>query len=162
MGRSGRSAGHRGYGATAARLTPDQKVGSSNLSGLMFAATSDAATRTEHEASRNDWVGARPQRGAAAVRTNAMPTAGVRDGSGQGQSICVGRCGHRKAASLAMTSHRKSSAARMCQCEPSGRNVRHTLNGSRNGRPRAVNMWAPRPIRAPPTSADARLTTLRV
>ena len=25
----------RGYGATAARLTPDQKVGSSNLSGLM-------------------------------------------------------------------------------------------------------------------------------
>ena len=24
----------RGYGATAARLTPDQKVGSSNLSGL--------------------------------------------------------------------------------------------------------------------------------
>ena len=25
---------HRGYGATAARLTPDQKVGSSNLSGL--------------------------------------------------------------------------------------------------------------------------------
>ena len=27
----------RGYGATAARLTPDQKVGSSNLSGLNFA-----------------------------------------------------------------------------------------------------------------------------
>ena len=27
-----------GYGATAARLTPDQKVGSSNLSGLTFAA----------------------------------------------------------------------------------------------------------------------------
>ena len=27
----------RGYGATAARLTPDQKVGSSNLSGLIFA-----------------------------------------------------------------------------------------------------------------------------
>ena len=27
---------HRGYGATVARLTPDQKVGSSNLSGLMF------------------------------------------------------------------------------------------------------------------------------
>ena len=26
----------RGYGATAARLTPDQKVGSSNLSGLIF------------------------------------------------------------------------------------------------------------------------------
>ena len=26
----------RGYGATAARLTPDQKVGSSNLSALMF------------------------------------------------------------------------------------------------------------------------------
>ena len=26
----------RGYGATAARLTPDQKVGSSNLSGLKF------------------------------------------------------------------------------------------------------------------------------
>ena len=25
-----------GYGATAARLTPDQKVGSSNLSGLTF------------------------------------------------------------------------------------------------------------------------------
>ena len=25
-----------GYGATAARLTPDQKVGSSNLSGLIF------------------------------------------------------------------------------------------------------------------------------
>ena len=32
---SGRtSAAHGGYGATAARLTPDQKVGSSNLSGL--------------------------------------------------------------------------------------------------------------------------------
>ena len=28
--------GMRGYGATAARLTPDQKVGSSNLSGLIF------------------------------------------------------------------------------------------------------------------------------
>ena len=28
----------RGYGATAARLTPDQKVGSSNLSGLSAAA----------------------------------------------------------------------------------------------------------------------------
>ena len=27
---------HWGYGATAARLTPDQKVGSSNLSGLNF------------------------------------------------------------------------------------------------------------------------------
>ena len=27
----------RGYGATAARLTPDQKVGSSNLSGLIHA-----------------------------------------------------------------------------------------------------------------------------
>ena len=27
----------RGYGATAARLTPDQKVGSSNLSALIFA-----------------------------------------------------------------------------------------------------------------------------
>ena len=26
----------RGYGATAARLTPDQKVGSSNLSALIF------------------------------------------------------------------------------------------------------------------------------
>ena len=29
----------RGYGATAARLTPDQKVGSSNLSVLIFALT---------------------------------------------------------------------------------------------------------------------------
>ena len=28
-------ANHRGYGATAARLIPDQKVGSSNLSGLI-------------------------------------------------------------------------------------------------------------------------------
>ena len=27
---------HRGHGATAARLTPDQKVGSSNLSGLIL------------------------------------------------------------------------------------------------------------------------------
>ena len=27
---------HWGYGATAARLTPDQKVGSSNLSALIF------------------------------------------------------------------------------------------------------------------------------
>ena len=27
---------HRGYGATVARLTPDQKVGSSNLSGLIL------------------------------------------------------------------------------------------------------------------------------
>ena len=26
----------RGYGATAVRLTPDQKVGSSNLSGVIF------------------------------------------------------------------------------------------------------------------------------
>ena len=26
----------KGYGATAARLTPDQKVGSSNLSGLIY------------------------------------------------------------------------------------------------------------------------------
>ena len=26
----------KGYGATAARLTPDQKVGSSNLSGLTY------------------------------------------------------------------------------------------------------------------------------
>ena len=26
----------RGYGATVARLTPDQKVGSSNLSALIF------------------------------------------------------------------------------------------------------------------------------
>ena len=30
-----RTAVQRGYGATAARLTPDQKVGSSNLSGLI-------------------------------------------------------------------------------------------------------------------------------
>ena len=30
------SSSSRGYGATAARLTPDQKVGSSNLSGLIF------------------------------------------------------------------------------------------------------------------------------
>ena len=28
--------GQRGYGATAARLTPDQKVGSSNLSALIL------------------------------------------------------------------------------------------------------------------------------
>ena len=31
----GRAVRNRGYGATAARLTPDQKVGSSNLSGLI-------------------------------------------------------------------------------------------------------------------------------
>ena len=31
-----RSRCQRGYGATAVRLTPDQKVGSSNLSGLNF------------------------------------------------------------------------------------------------------------------------------
>ena len=31
-----RCVGKWGYGATAARLTPDQKVGSSNLSGLIF------------------------------------------------------------------------------------------------------------------------------
>ena len=30
------SSSSRGYGATAARLTPDQKVGSSNLSALIF------------------------------------------------------------------------------------------------------------------------------
>ena len=30
-----RSVWHRGYGATVARLTPDQKVGSSNLSALI-------------------------------------------------------------------------------------------------------------------------------
>ena len=34
----------RGYGATAARLTPDQKVGSSNLSALIFAERRAAAT----------------------------------------------------------------------------------------------------------------------
>ena len=32
----GRAMCNRGYGATAARLTPDQKVGSSNLSGLIY------------------------------------------------------------------------------------------------------------------------------
>ena len=31
-----RASSHWGYGATAARLTPDQKVGSSNLSALIF------------------------------------------------------------------------------------------------------------------------------
>ena len=37
---SGRtSAAHGGYGATAARLTPDQKVGSSNLSALSSASS---------------------------------------------------------------------------------------------------------------------------
>ena len=35
---------HRGYGATAARLTPDQKVGSSNLSGLISCALGSALT----------------------------------------------------------------------------------------------------------------------
>ena len=33
----------RSYGATAARLTPDQKVGSSNLSGLIFPKTTPKA-----------------------------------------------------------------------------------------------------------------------
>ena len=33
----------RGYGATAARLTPDQKVGSSNLSALIFAMPASTA-----------------------------------------------------------------------------------------------------------------------
>ena len=33
------SAAHGGYGATAARLTPDQKVGSSNLSALSSASS---------------------------------------------------------------------------------------------------------------------------
>ena len=33
----------RGYGATAARLTPDQKVGSSNLSGLILRMTCERA-----------------------------------------------------------------------------------------------------------------------
>ena len=35
--RSGGEGKQRGYGATVARLTPDQKVGSSNLSALIFA-----------------------------------------------------------------------------------------------------------------------------
>ena len=35
----------RGYGATVARLTPDQKVGSSNLSGLTFVLTNLAFAR---------------------------------------------------------------------------------------------------------------------
>ena len=34
----GSKCGHRRHGATAARLTPDQKVGSSNLSGLIWPA----------------------------------------------------------------------------------------------------------------------------
>ena len=33
----------RGYGAMAARLTPDQKVGSSNLSGLILRMTCERA-----------------------------------------------------------------------------------------------------------------------
>ena len=35
-GVAARSVWHRGYGATVARLTPDQKVGSSNLSVLIL------------------------------------------------------------------------------------------------------------------------------
>ena len=35
MGRIGSTKDIRGYGATVARLTPDQKVGSSNLSALI-------------------------------------------------------------------------------------------------------------------------------
>ena len=36
----------RGYGATAARLTPDQKVGSSNLSALMIILQEGTQKRT--------------------------------------------------------------------------------------------------------------------
>ena len=36
-----------GYGATVARLTPDQKVGSSNLSALTFAMARASAARSE-------------------------------------------------------------------------------------------------------------------
>lgn len=48
------SSGTRGYGATAARLTPDQKVGSSNLSALMLfagrAGSAPSAGRVAEEA----------------------------------------------------------------------------------------------------------------
>jgi hypothetical protein len=35
----------RGYGATAARLTPDQKVGSSNLSALILSLAGNEVPR---------------------------------------------------------------------------------------------------------------------
>ena len=39
----------KGYGATAARLTPDQKVGSSNLSGLIYSPCAlSMSTHTEN------------------------------------------------------------------------------------------------------------------
>ena len=39
----------RGYGATAARLTPDQKVGSSNLSALICARQAGERARFLHQ-----------------------------------------------------------------------------------------------------------------
>ena len=54
----------RGYGATAARLTPDQKVGSSNLSGLKEVRDEKAhgTSRTvEGERKADKWE--RPQEG---------------------------------------------------------------------------------------------------
>ena len=43
----------RGYGATAARLTPDQKVGSSNLSGLICALVFFVVAHTPNKARAN-------------------------------------------------------------------------------------------------------------
>ena len=40
---------HRGYGATAARLTPDQKAGSSNLSALISCFETRSETRLIHD-----------------------------------------------------------------------------------------------------------------
>ena len=47
------AAAARGYGAMAARLTPDQKVGSSNLSALTFAVWCCAFYEIERSFARN-------------------------------------------------------------------------------------------------------------
>ena len=57
----------RGYGATAARLTPDQKVGSSNLSGLIFrnpiftVKTREILKQRETQCEGNHFISAKPK-----------------------------------------------------------------------------------------------------
>ena len=58
----------RGYGATAARLTPDQKVGSSNLSALIARDLRRPATRVFAPTAAREQTGAcRGARGLVAV-----------------------------------------------------------------------------------------------
>ena len=60
---------HWVYGATAARLTPDQKVGSSNLSALIFALIPNACGSLGSSSCKAQGMG---DRGAACVRISKM------------------------------------------------------------------------------------------